>query len=100
MQIYTCKNIQMCKSRHVNDPYMYLLTEPRRHSVLHDLSKYSTNIIIGKFYLAGLSPLCNRMLKNADFTKRLGAATKDFAFCKFQFQTVRFRLNTVLHLLK
>ena len=40
----------------------------------------------------------NRMLKNANFTKRLEAATKDFEFCKFQFQIVLFRLNTSWHL--
>ena len=35
-----------------------------------------------------LLPLCNRTLNNANFTKRLEAATftKDFELCKFQFQ--------------
>ena len=41
-------------------------------------------------YKAGLLQipllLCNRMLKNVNFTKRLEAATKDIDLCKFQFQ--------------
>ena len=42
---------------------------------------------------------CYRMLTNANFTKRLEAATKDLYSCKFQFQVVLFRLNAVLHVL-
>ena len=42
---------------------------------------------------------CYRMVKIGIFSKRSGAATKEFQFCYFLFQLAFFSLNAVLYVL-
>ena len=42
---------------------------------------------------------CNRMMKSGTFSKRSGAATKEFESCEFWFHVAFFNLNTALYFL-
>ena len=50
---------------------------------------------LGLWLLRESLPPCYKKLKNDNFTKIFDATTKEFEFCKFQFQMAFFCLNAV-----
>ena len=78
-----------CIVIHVRTICIHIYVSKQKHN--HICIKYITKLL----RLVLLQ--CYRMVKSGTFSKRSGAATKEFESCEFWFQVAFFNLNTALY---